>query len=126
ELLKACRRREVDVVIVWRLDRWGRSLADLVSSLQELTHLHIGFISLNEALDLTTPSGRAMAGMLSVFDEFERDIIRERVKAGITESQARGQPLGRPLTAAKRAESMKQLYKKGRGLNKSHTARMPR
>src|SRR5438105_14585568 len=73
ELLKACRRREVDVVIVWRLDRWGRSLADLVSSLQELTQLHIGFLSLTEALDLTTPSGRAMAGMMSVFAEFERD-----------------------------------------------------
>src|SRR2546421_8412139 len=66
ELLKACRQREVDVVIVWRLDRWGRSLADLVVTLKELTELGLGFISLNEALDLTTPSGRAMAGMLSV------------------------------------------------------------
>jgi len=123
ELLKACRRREVDVVIVWRLDRWGRSLADLVSSLQELTHLRIGFISMNEALDLTTPSGRAMAGMLSVFAEFERDIIRERVKAGITESRSQGKPHGRPRTAANKAEAVKRLYKKGKGLNKSQIAR---
>jgi putative DNA-invertase from lambdoid prophage Rac len=77
------RRREIDVVIVWRLDHWGRSLADLVTTLQELTQLSIGFFTLYEALDLTTPAGQAMAGMLSVFAEFEREIIRERVKAGI-------------------------------------------
>ncbi len=78
-LLKAVRRREIDVVIVWRLDHWGRSLADLVTTLQELTQLSIGFISLNEALDLTTQAGRAMAGMLSVFAEFEREIIGEQL-----------------------------------------------
>jgi DNA invertase Pin-like site-specific DNA recombinase len=78
------------VVIVWRLDHWGRSLADLVTTLQELTQLGIGFISLNEALDLTTPAGRAMAGMLSVFAEFEREIIRERVKAGIRRQKPKG------------------------------------
>src|SRR6266542_2876799 len=61
-LLEAARRREIDVVLVWRLDRWGRSLADLVATLQEISHLEVGFVSLTEALDLTTPSGRAMAG----------------------------------------------------------------
>jgi hypothetical protein len=58
-------------VLVWRLDRWGRSLLDLVTTLQELTDLNIGFVSLSEALDLTTSTGRAMAGMLSVFAAFE-------------------------------------------------------
>ena len=87
ELLKAARRREVDVIIVWRLDRWGRSLADLVTTLKELSRSGIGFVSLNEAIDLTTPSGRALAGMLAVFAEFERDILRERVKAGITQAR---------------------------------------
>ncbi|MBV8608360.1 MAG: recombinase family protein, partial [Singulisphaera sp.] len=72
-LLKAARRREIDVVLVWRLDRWGRSLADLVMTLQELSELGVGFVSLTEALDLTTPSGRAMAGLLAVFAEFERE-----------------------------------------------------
>src|SRR5438105_5422372 len=90
ELLKAARRRELDVILVWRLDRWGRSLADLVVTLKELTELGIGFISINEALDLTTASGRAMAGMLSVFAEFEREIIRERVKAGIAQAREEG------------------------------------
>ena len=71
-LLKAARRREVDVIVVWRLDRWGRSLPDLVVTLRELTELGVGFVSLTEALDLTTSTGRAMAGMLAVFAEFER------------------------------------------------------
>jgi DNA invertase Pin-like site-specific DNA recombinase len=72
QLLAAARRREIDVVLVWRLDRWGRSLVDLVVTLKELASLGVGFVSLTEALDLTTPTGRAMAGWLSVFAEFER------------------------------------------------------
>jgi putative DNA-invertase from lambdoid prophage Rac len=75
------RRREIDSVIVWRLDRWRRSLIDPVNTFQELTALDVGFVSLSEALDLTTPSGRALAGMLAVFAEFERDILRDRAKA---------------------------------------------
>lgn len=57
QLMKAARRREIDAVLVWRLDRWGRSLADLVSTLQELAQLGVGFLSLSEALDLTTANG---------------------------------------------------------------------
>jgi len=60
-------------VLVWRLDRWGRTLMDLVATLQEVDDLNIGFVSLTEALDLTTSTGRAMAGMLAVFAQFERD-----------------------------------------------------
>src|SRR6266511_1678819 len=60
-LLEAARRREIDVVLVWRLDRWGRSVTDLLATLQELERLGVGFVSLTEALDLTTPAGRAMA-----------------------------------------------------------------
>jgi hypothetical protein len=66
-LLEAARRRKIDVVLVWRLDRWGRSVADLLATLQELDHLGVGFVSLTEALDLTTPAGRAMAALLAVF-----------------------------------------------------------
>ena len=65
----------------------GRSLLDLVNTLQELSALDVGFVSLCEALDLTTPSGRALAGMLTVFAEFERDILRDRVKAGIEQAR---------------------------------------
>ena len=78
KLLEAARRREIDLVLVWRLDRWGRSVTDLLATLQELEHLGVGFVSLTEALDLTTPAGRAMAGLLAIFAEFEREILRER------------------------------------------------
>jgi DNA invertase Pin-like site-specific DNA recombinase len=83
KLLEAARRREIDVVLVWRLDRWGRSVTDLLATLQELEHLGVGFVSLTEALDLTTPAGRAMAGLLAIFAEFEREILRERTRAGL-------------------------------------------
>ena len=66
-VMEAARRREIDVVVVWRLDRWGRSVTDLLATLEELEHLGVGFVSLTEALDLTTPAGRAMAALLAVF-----------------------------------------------------------
>ena len=113
KLIESARRREIDLVLVWRLDRWGRSLVDLVSTLQELTALEVGFISLSEALDLTTPSGRALAGMLAVFAEFERDILRDRVKAGIDQARKDGKPHGRPMTAGKLVPEMEQLRKDG-------------
>ena len=94
QLLDAARRREIDVVLVWRLDRWGRSLPDLVTTLEELNHLGVGFVSLTEALDLTTPTGRAMAGLLSVFAAFEHDVLPERVRAGLAEARLKGKKLG--------------------------------
>lgn len=72
ELLAAVRRCEVDAILVWRLDRWGRSLPDLIITLKELAELGIGFVSLTEAFDMTTRTGRALVGMLAVFAEFER------------------------------------------------------
>src|SRR5258708_12224609 len=85
ELMLAARRRKIDIVVVWRLDRWGRSVTDLLATLQELEHLGVGFVSLTEALDLTTPSGRAMAGLLAVFAEFERGVLPERVPPSFSE-----------------------------------------
>jgi putative DNA-invertase from lambdoid prophage Rac len=108
-LLKAARRREVDAIVVWRLDRWGRSVTDLMVTLRELTDLGVGFVSLTEALDLTTPTGRAMAGLLAVFAEFEREILRERVRAGIAQSRKEGRSHGRPRTASLKAEDVQRL-----------------
>ena len=110
-LIDAARRRDIDVVVVWRLDRWGRSMADLVTTLQELRDLDVGFVSLTEALDLTTPSGRAMAGLLAVFAEFEREILRERVRAGLAHARQNGKRLGRPPTAALNAKRVRQLFR---------------
>jgi putative DNA-invertase from lambdoid prophage Rac len=121
KLMTAARRREIDVVLVWRLDRWGRSLADLVVTLKELSELGVGFVSLTEALDLTTPTGRAMAGLLSVFAEFEHEILRERVRAGIAEARLKGKRFGRPLTAAKQSGQIRKLYRAG--ISKAEIAR---
>lgn len=121
ELLKLARRREVDAILVWKLDRFGRSLADLVSTLEELRSLGVVFVSLTESLDFSTPSGRAMAGMLSTFAEFERDMIRERVIAGIANAREKGRPHGRPKTAALKSAKIKKL--KSAGMNNSQIAR---
>ena len=121
KLLEAARRREIDVVLVWRLDRWGRSVTDLLVTLQELEHLGVGFVSLTEALDLTTPAGRAMAGLLSVFSEFEREILRERTRAGLAQARLNGRRLGRPLTAGLRAAEIRKLNRAG--VSKSEIAR---
>jgi DNA invertase Pin-like site-specific DNA recombinase len=120
-LIAAARRREIDVVLVWRLDRWGRSVADLVSSLQELQHLRVAFVSLTEALDLTTPAGRAMAGLLSVFAEFEREILRERVRAGLVHARQQGKQLGRPPSVVHNAAVVRKLCRQG--ISKSEIAR---
>jgi putative DNA-invertase from lambdoid prophage Rac len=120
-LLATARRREIDVVMVWRLDRWGRSVADLVSTLQELQHLGVGFVSLTEALDLTTPAGRAMAGLLAVFAEFEREILRERVRAGLDHARQQGKRLGRPPSVVHQAVKACKLHRQG--ISKSEIAR---
>src|ERR1035438_10350886 len=112
-LLQAARRREIDLVLVWRLDRWGRSVTDLLATLQELEHLGVGFVSLTEALDLTTPAGRAMAGLLAIFAEFEREILRERTRAGLAHARQNGQRLGRPITAATKAGEVRVLHRAG-------------
>jgi putative DNA-invertase from lambdoid prophage Rac len=121
ELMKRARAGELDVVLVWRLDRWCCSLADLVLTLQGLNALGVGFVSLSEPLDLTTPSGRAMAEMLGVFAAFERKIRRERVKAGISRARQQGRPHGRPPTAARHADEVRRLA--SQELSRSEIAR---
>jgi putative DNA-invertase from lambdoid prophage Rac len=121
KLLDAARRREIDVVLVWRLDRWGRSVTDLLATLQELEHLGVGFVSLNEALDLTTPAGRAMAALLAVFAAFEREILHERVRAGLAHARQNGKRLGRPITAATKASEVRALHRAG--ISKAEIAR---
>lgn len=121
KLIEAARRREIDGVLVWRLDRWGRSVTDLLATLQELEHLGVGFVSLTEALDLTTPAGRAMAAMLAVFAAFEREVLQERTRAGMAHAQQNGKRLGRPATAAAHAAEIRKLHRAG--ISKSEIAR---
>jgi len=84
-----------------------------VTTLQELVALKGGFISLSEALVMTTPSGEALAGMLAVFAQFERDILRERVKAGIAQARKEGRPRGRPRTVTRHAQEVRKLFRSG-------------
>ncbi len=95
-LLRACRRRQVDVVLVWRLDRLGRSLKHLIMTLDEFQSLGVAFVSLHEQLDCTTATGQLLIHLLGAFAEFERAIIRERVKAGLANARIKGKRLWRP------------------------------
>lgn len=96
KLNEDARKRKIDIVLVWRLDRFGRSLKHLIVSLDELKAIGVGFVSLKESLDFTTPTGRLMLHLLGAFAEFERELIRERVKAGVAHAKAKGKRLGRP------------------------------
>jgi DNA invertase Pin-like site-specific DNA recombinase len=91
----ACRRR-FDAILVWKIDRFGRSLKHLVNSLAELAALGVAFISLRDNLDLSTPSGRLMFQIIGAMAEFERALTQERVRAGIRNARAKGKRLGRP------------------------------
>jgi DNA invertase Pin-like site-specific DNA recombinase len=89
-------QRKFDAVLVWKLDRFGRSLRHLVNALAELEALGLTFISLRDNLDLSTPSGRLMFQIIGAMAEFERSLIQERVKAGLRNAHAKGKRLGRP------------------------------
>ena len=93
----------------------------IIATLQELEHLGVGFVSMTEALDLTTPAGRAMAGLLAIFAEFEREILRERTRAGLAHARQNGKRLGRPATAAVHATEIRKPYRAG--VSKSEIAR---
>ncbi len=113
KVLQAARRPEIDVVLVWKLDRWGRSQSDLITTLQELDQLGVGFVSFIEALDLTTPIGRAMAGMIVIFAEFERSLLQERIKAGLAYAKSKGKSLGRPSLSPDTRDQVQELAAKG-------------
>jgi DNA invertase Pin-like site-specific DNA recombinase len=99
-LWTACRKREVDAVVVYRYDRFARSLRQLVNALEELRALGIDFVSLHEGVDTSTPNGRLVFGIFASIAEFERELIRDRVRSGIAAARLRGRTLGRPRAMA--------------------------
>ena len=114
-LLTACRHRQIDVVLVWRLDRLGRSLKHLIMMLDELQSLGVAFVALHEQIDCTTATGQLMLHLLGAFAEFERALIRERVKAGLAHARTKGRRLGRPCLEIDLAR-VKSLRKDGRSI----------
>src|SRR5262249_12143246 len=95
-LMKATWAGEFQIVLVWRFDRFARSVKHLVAALETFRSLHIGFVSLQEQLDTSTPIGQAMFTIIGAMAQLERDIIRERVIAGLERAKGRGVLLGRP------------------------------
>jgi DNA invertase Pin-like site-specific DNA recombinase len=96
QMMAAAQGRKFDVLLVWKLDRFARSLKHLVNALAEFEALGIAFVSLRDNLDLTTPAGRLMFQIIGAMAEFERALIQERVKAGLRNAKAKGVRLGRP------------------------------
>ena len=95
-LMQGARRRQFDAVVVWKFDRFGRSLKHLLDSLEEFGALEIDFISLTEGVDTTTPTGQLLFGIFGAVAQFERDLIVERVRAGIAHARSLGKQVGRP------------------------------
>ena len=95
-LLVSVRRRKVDAVVVWRLDRLGRNLRHLILTVDELQAMGLAFVSLGEGIDTSTPSGRLQLHILGAMAEFERARIAERVSLGLARAKAQGRRLGRP------------------------------
>ena len=95
-LMADAHRRHFDAVLVWKIDRFGRSLKHLVNSLADLDSYGVAFVSLRDNLDLSTPSGRLMFQIIGAMAEFERSLIQERVRAGLRNAKLKGKTLGRP------------------------------
>ena len=117
ELLKACRRGSVDVVVVWKFDRFARSLKQLMSGLEMCRALGIDFVSVTEAVDTSLPAGELVFQMIGAVAQFERSLIAERVKSGLANARANGKTLGRPplrkLTRIEVAELRRQRKQRG-------------
>ena len=109
KLLADCRKRLVDAVIVYRYDRFARSLRQLVNALEEFRSLGIDFISIHEGVDTSTPNGRLVFGIFASIAEFERELIRDRVRSGLAAAKAKGKHVGRPRVAVdvRRIESLR-------------------
>jgi DNA invertase Pin-like site-specific DNA recombinase len=117
-LMKAVTRREVDMVAAWSVDRLGRSMQHLVETLSAIRAAGADLYLHKQALDTTTPSGRAMFGMLSVFAEFEREMIVERVRAGMATAKAKGKSVGRPKASEETLQRIRELRAQGVGMLK--------
>jgi DNA invertase Pin-like site-specific DNA recombinase len=119
-LLRGVARKDFDVVASWSVDRLGRSLVDLVGLLQELHATGVDLYLHQQGVNTTTPAGRALFGMIGVFAEFEREMIRERVKAGMARAKSKGtksgNPIGRPTVDASVEQRIRELRAGGLGM----------
>jgi DNA invertase Pin-like site-specific DNA recombinase len=113
-LVADCRKRRVDAVVVYRYDRFARSVRQLVNALEEFRSLGIDFVSLHEGVDTSTPNGRLVFGIFASIAEFERELIRDRVRSGLAAARAKGKKLGRPQVTVDELR-ITELRAQGRG-----------
>ena len=119
KMLKAVARREIDLVAAWSVDRLGRSLQDLLGFLGELHAKHVDLYLHQQGLDTSTPAGKALFQMMGVFAEFERAMIRERVRAGLERAKAQGKKLGRRRNEdPSRIADVRRLRAEGMGIGR--------
>jgi DNA invertase Pin-like site-specific DNA recombinase len=111
-LMADAKARKFDIVCVWKLDRFARSLKHLINALAEFEALGVAFVSLRDNLDLTTPSGRLMFQIIGAMAEFERSLIQERVCAGLRNARAKGRTLGRPRLQSVATASRTTLWRR--------------
>jgi putative DNA-invertase from lambdoid prophage Rac len=104
KLMRDASEKKFDAVLVWKLDRFGRSVRHLVNAIAELESFGVAFISLKDSIDLTTAQGRLMFQIIAAMAEFERELIRERVKAGMANARTKGKQIGRPSLGINRDE----------------------
>ncbi len=121
-LMDSARRRKVDCVLVWRFDRFARSLSHLVNALREFRELHIDFASNQEGIDTTTSHGRMVFGILASLAEFERDLIRDRIHAGLRRAKAQGKRFGRPSISESQVASI--MAERGKGSTRQIATRL--
>jgi DNA invertase Pin-like site-specific DNA recombinase len=118
ELLKRAWKREFDVVLVWKLDRWGRNVQDLVNTVTDLGNHNVAFVSFSDNIDLTTANGRLFFHMLCAFAQFERETIVDRVRAGVKKKRERwkeiGRTWGRPPKAREKSAEVMALMRDGK------------
>ena len=117
-MMADARKRSFDILLVYKLDRLSRSLKDLIATLDDLHSLGIDFISYDNGLDTTTPTGRLIFNVVGDVAEFEKDIIRERVKAGLENAKRKGKLLGRPPLSPRLLAQANQLRKQGLSFRK--------
>ncbi len=110
-LLEDAHTKEFDIILVWKFDRYARSVTHLLDSLKEFDHLGIGFVSVTDLIDTRSPQGKAMFGMLAVLSELERDLHKERIAAGMQSARAKGITLGRPITDLAKIAEIQDLAK---------------
>jgi DNA invertase Pin-like site-specific DNA recombinase len=109
-MILMAKQRKLDAIVVWKLDRWGRSTVDVINTIEELKAFGVTFVSVTEAIDLSTPMGQAFLTILSALAQMERELIKERVKAGVERYREINGEWGRPKSARAKTEQVRDLH----------------